>query len=353
MLRSHLALAGCLTAALLSLAGCGGTTEEPPVPDETGLVPPARGPDKPGDGEGVVLAVDKLFLGESDREGNEDKNAWKEFGYNLDGKISSAGSTGLCKPVGTATASTVYPDGNQGIDNSFGKNIVTIIHGLAPNPSTEINNSIAEGSFTLMLSLENLGAEADYNPITGRLYVGASMGAAPKWDGTDMWPIVPEFLNDPTDVKSSKVVFDKSYLVQNTWVSGSNSTLNLSIAVAGYSLTLPISNAVITMDLQEDHKGAMNGTIAGILPTEQLISELKKIIGSLGSNLCSGSTVEGILNQIRQASDILTDGTQDPNKTCDGISVGIGFTAKQVKLGSVAEPAAPAEDPCAMEPSGS
>jgi len=354
MLRSHLATAGFMAAVLLSLTGCGSTTTEEPAPvDETGVVPPEPGPSAPGDGPGVVLAVDKLFLGETDRTGKEDtKNGWKQFGFNLDGKISTPSSTNLCKPVGSATPSTVYPDGDQGIDNSFGKNIIPIITSLAANPSAEVTNSISEGDFTLMLHIENLGTEPSYNPLTTRLYVGASLGMAPTWDGNDAWPIVPEFLNDPTDIKSSKVVFNESYLVDNTWVSGSKSTLNLSIAVAGYSLTLPIGNAVIAMDLSADHKSVTNGTIAGILPTEQLIAELQKIIGAFDPSLCSGSTVEGILNQIRQASDILVDGTQDPSKTCDGISLGIGFTGKQIQLGEIAAPAEPGENPCDMAPSG-
>lgn len=353
MLRSHLASAGFMAAVLLSLTGCGSTTTEPPaVVDETGVVPPEPGPDKPGDGPGVALAVDKLFLGETTREGKDDTNAWKKIGFNLDGKISTATSTNLCKPVGSATASSVYPDGDQGIDNAFGKIIVPIIKTLSSNPSTEVSNSIAEGDFTLILSIEGLGADASYNPLTSRLYVGSSMGMAPTWDGNDAWPVAPEFLEDPTDIKSSKVIFDHSYVVDNTWVSGSKATLNLNISVQGYNLTLPISNAVIAMDLSADHKGATNGTIAGILPTEQLISELQKIVGALDPTLCSGSAVEGILNQIRQSSDILMDGSQDPSKTCDGISLGIGFTGKQVQLGDVAEAAAPSENPCETAPSG-
>jgi hypothetical protein len=34
-----------------------------------------------------------------------------------------------------------------------------------------------------------------------------------------------------------------------------------------------------------------------------------------------------------QASDILSDGTQDPTQTGDGISIGLGFNATVVQLG--------------------
>ena len=78
----------------------------------------------------------------------------------------------------------------------------------------------------------------------------------------------------------------------------------------------------------------------------------RRIVGALDSNLCSGSAVEGILNQIRQSSDILMDGTQDPGKTCDGISLGIGFSGKLIKLGDIAEAGEPATNPCETAPAG-
>ncbi|HSN97617.1 MAG TPA: hypothetical protein VLS89_04935, partial [Candidatus Nanopelagicales bacterium] len=115
-----------MAAALLAFTGCGSTTTENPpttATDETGRVPPAPPPSKPGSGEAVVFAVDRLFLGETDRNGTQSGEAWKQYGFNLDGKISDATSKDLCKPVGTATASSVYTDGSDGIDNSFGKNI--------------------------------------------------------------------------------------------------------------------------------------------------------------------------------------------------------------------------------------
>jgi hypothetical protein len=42
---------------------------------------------------------------------------------------------------------------------------------------------------------------------------------------------------------------------------------------------------------------------------------------------------------VRRASDILSDGTQDPTKECDGISIGVQFEMKEVQLGPVGPPA--------------
>lgn len=68
--------------------------------------------------------------------------------------------------------------------------------------------------------------------------------------------------------------------------------------------------------------------------------------GSLNPSLCPPSaTFESIAQQIRQASDILADGTQDPGVTCNGISIGLGFEAEAATLGVVFDAPVP-PDPC-------
>jgi hypothetical protein len=83
--------------------------------------------------------------------------------------------------------------------------------------------------------------------------------------------------------------------------------------------------------------------------TEEFVQEIAKIAQAFDSSFCdpNSPTLQSILNQIRQASDIMQDGTQDPTKECDGISIGLGFTMKSAQLGAVAPPPPPPPDPCA------
>src|SRR5262249_23703766 len=160
------------------------------------------------------LAIKKLYLGDVDRDGTKDiTNGWRHYGFNLDGKVSDANSTDLCKPVASGQKSKVYTDGDNGLDNSFGENILPILLGLAPNASTQVNDSIAAGHFTLMLQIQKLGSGTDYNPLLTQLYGGANLMASPKWDGTDKWPVIPELLASPTDITTSKIQFPASYVV--------------------------------------------------------------------------------------------------------------------------------------------
>lgn len=368
MLRTKISFGLALgLAAIASLSACGSSDSEAP-PGDTGPTPsqgctdpgpkcghapaqPSNAP--PGDGTGsTVLAMSKLYLGDTDRSGNTDANAWKQIGFNLDDKISNAKSGDVCKPVQGANPTLVKTDGANGIDNSFGENIMPIIVGLASDASSKINDSINQGTFTIMLKIDALGTQQDYSGLSAALYGGGDLSKVagfengPNWDGQDPWPVLYELV-DNGDVNSPKVKFPSSYVASRTWVSGSAGDVNLSLSISGYALSLTIHHATIAMDLGADNTTATNGTIGGVLKTEELNNGLKAVAGKISSSLCQGSTLDSILQQISQASDILSDATQDATKTCDGISVGLGYDAKAVKLGDVTDPAAPGQDPCA------
>jgi len=136
------------------------------------------------------------------------------------------------------------------------------------------------------------------------------------------------------------------------WVSGSYGDLSLSLSVAGYALTLGIGKAIISMELDPSRNSASKGVIAGVLETEALVQEIKKVAGGFSKEFCSGTTVESLLDQLRGASDIMKDGTQSPGATCDGIAIGLGFEAKPIMLGTIAEATPPQPDPCDEETGG-
>lgn len=363
MLRTSLLAAFAATSLAVIAVGCGpdATSNPNPTPvDETGIVPPKEPEGAMACAEaGGTHAVNELFLGDTDRDGTPNPtNGWKTYGFNLDGLKSSKTSTNLCKPRAGGSAAAVYPDGTDGIDNSFGKNILPIILGLASDLSTTANESIQKGEFTLMLDFSKLGK--DCNAASAKLYAGAQlvdamgMEIAPKFDGNDEWPVSPELLSNPADVTSSKISFPQAYVAGNTWVSGTKGTVALQLTISGFTISLDITNAYITLDLGDGNTSGTNGTIAGILDTEQLVSQIGKVAAAFDTSFCDpeSPTLVSILNQLRQASDIMKDGSQNPAAECDGITIGLGFNTKAVKLGGVAMPGAPPPDPCAMGGAG-
>ena len=357
---SSLLLAGLAVGSLAVSFGaaCGGTETTTGGTTSSGsggspavdlARPPGPAAEAPApDGAGTtVVAIKKLYLGDTNRDGTANKvNGWKQYGYDLDNVASTATSTDLCKPRNNTSPKSLYPDGNKGIDNSFGKNILSIITALASDASTKVNQGITEGKFTIMLSMDKLGAGKNYNGVVTKLYGGSELGSAPKFDGTDMWPVVPELLAVDSDITTAKVQFPGAYIVNNTWVSGGKGEVALNLSVSGVTLELTISSAILSMELSADHKSATNGTIAGVLPTEVLTSELRKVAGSIDASLCKGGAVDSLIAQIEQASDIMKDGSQDKDAVCDGISIGLGFDGGIVQLGAIGPKAGPKADPC-------
>jgi hypothetical protein len=319
-----------------------------------GARPPAAGASQPGDGDGAVFAISKLFIGDTDRNGAPDKpNGWKNYGYNIDGQITSCQGNGCqavhhhCKPAGGGSPAIAYPDGKNGIDNSFGENILPILEGVQSDEGKQLNARIAAGKWTVLFDVQALGAGNEYRPLTSLLYVGADLGHPAAFDGSDVWPVRPEGLSNPSDVTSSKEVFPMSYVIGNTWVSwyGGHLQIPLETATDG-ELALDIGAAVASFDMSPDHAEATNGTISGVLDTAQFILAIRRWVGEFDPSLCSGNTIDSIANQVRQASDIMNDGSPGTDaEQCNGISIGLGFNAARVQLGGVGAPTN-SNDPC-------
>jgi len=304
-------------------------------PTPGGVSPPPRPTGaSPGDGSGTIFGASHIYIGTKTRDGVEKSDAWADYGYDLDHQVTGSAFTTHCKPAGGAAPNNVFPDGTNGIDNAFGKVLLPIIKTAAATSVTDLeaslNEAITGGTFTIIVNLKDLGAGANYDPINAGLLAGKE-GVPP------VWKTVPEF---------PEVPFTNSYVNENTWVSGDQGTVSLNIGIAGFSLALDIKAAFLTMDMNSAHDGATGGVVAGVLDTEAFIEQLRDVLGAVQASFCDGAAVEGILNQIRQASDIMKDGTQDAGAECNGISIGIGFDASVITLDGEGTPADPVDPPC-------
>lgn len=317
--------------------------------DQTGKIVPAKEGSPTGSTEERVFAINTISLGEADRAGNKNKDAWKKYGYNLDGRITTvSGATSpdldrVCKRVQSARP-TVHQDGDEGIDNSFGKEILTLLDSFTSTPSKSLTDAIAKGDFTIMLKVVGLNDEPEQTntDLSGTLLVGGKFSEddskPPTFTTADDWPYV----------KDPQVPISGAYINKGVFVNGTGGAqVKLALSISGQSLNLTINKAIISFKHNPGAKSLEEGTIAGVINTQELIDGITAVAGRFSTDLCSGSTVEGIKDSIRQASDMMADGNQDPTKTCDGISVGIGFTAKQVgKPTKIVEQGEPPPDPC-------
>lgn len=326
--------------------GCGEKSDDA-IADQAGKRPPREEGSPTTATDERVFAVDSISLGDADRNGTRSTDAWKTYGYNLDGLITNATDQAtlarVCKRVQGATAQ-VHQDGEAGTDNAFGKEVLKLLAAFAPSVSKTVTDTIRNGDFTIMLSLVGLSDDpAQTNTgLSGALLVGGRFGADPNVKPTfttaDDWPYV----------RGSEVPVPGAYINKGVFVNGKGgATVKLGLAITGQMLNLEIHDAIISFRHAPSTRSLEEGTIAGVIDTEELVGSISQIAARLTTDLCRGPTIEGIRSSIRQTSDMLSDGTQDPAKTCNGISVGIGFTAKQVGRPTKEAPPTPAPpDPC-------
>ena len=218
------------------------------------------------------------------------------------------------------------------------------------------------GIFSVLLKMYCLPPTGDVDGMTTKLFGGTALGIsadgggtqmAPKWDGTDQWPVEPNLLSNPNDPESSSIIMPGTSVHGQTYDTGKNQTFVLTLPLnlngQSSSLKLTMYAAEATMTFATGRTSATGGILGGVLNTEEFVAEIAKVADLLG--YCSNSIYPTLITKIRQASDIMADGTQDPTKVCNGISVGLGFQMKEVLRGPVG-PAAVNGAACAIPDGG-
>jgi hypothetical protein len=293
---------------------------------------------------GTVFAVDTLYFGELDWDGYVDPSAWMLFGSNVDGLSSTAGSTDLCQPAAGATKEDVYLDGDAGVDNAFGKAIVPLLSTVSPDFSARVNDTISAGLYTWLFKVDPFGSTQ--SSVTTNVYAAGELGRTPLFDGTDCWLVARASVHDPADVDSARISFDGGSIASNRLTSGTPGKFQLLVPIAGTVLRLTAYQARIAIDFNPQTSGAIRGTMSGVVETEEFIEEARDVLGFLDPEMCDGPSFEYVAASIRKASDIMSDGTQDPSSTCDGISIGIGFTVTKAGISGVDPTLPQSTDPC-------
>lgn len=346
--------------------GAGGTGGQPSPPRRCDInpgacaqpPPPPAAPAARGTRE-TVFAVRKLFLGGTDRAGVPSTSAWKQYGFNLDWLSSKKTDSNHCQPVAGTYPATVKTDGEGGIDNSFGANLLPLGASLEPRLQDRVNRELEAGRYTLLFRLTNLEDPAwAQTGVNALVYRGADLGRAPAWDGTDPWPVTADSVAGG-DLGRPLAAFPESYVTGSTWVVVG---VPLELRIDGGAMdpdggaledrrmpwTLPLAQVAITMELEGTgtELRAARGVIGGFVETERLVEAMRRPLEEFDPALCEPETMASLVELLRSASDIMADGTNgDPTKTCDAISVGLGFEAGVVRLGEVAPPE-PRSDPC-------
>jgi hypothetical protein len=136
-------------------------------------------------------------------------------------------------------------------------------------------------------------------------------------------PITKDWLTTfPTDA------WTKGWMTARTWAGGARVDVPLRLVFDGYEVPLVIHRAVVTATIAPDGASA-TGRIGGVVSADELATNLSHVGGKLP---CECPGLDGVLTQFRGAADMLVDGSQDPTKTCDGISIALEFEAVRAAL---------------------
>lgn len=141
-----------------------------------------------------------------------------------------------------------------------------------------------------------------------------------------------------------------SYVSSGTWVGEMGGEFTLALSVRSQSFKLVVQRPLVAISVGSSSDEVSSGTIGGIVPVESLLAEVRQAVGHASSALCDLAAFETLAVEVRGAADSLADGTQDPSRVCDAISVGLGFDAVTVVRppdhGEIAQQATPLADPC-------
>ncbi len=341
-----------------SLDALGDALDEADVAD-TGpqpIHPPARPAGLPqtasGTGKTLTLAVKRVYLGTQTHLGDTTSTAWQEWGYDLDGLCTdlndSTQSLFTCRRVDGST-NDVLVDGQRCRDNNFGSQIMALV--MTYNTKVEITTdlSLLGGSGTLALVLSDVDPGDDgYAP--GALYriAGMPSGDTPVWDGTDVRTVTADSVTGG-DLTKPVVTFPGGYIAGDLWVSGDPASFALEFGVQSTRLVLPIQSGTITIALDAARTGSPQpALIAGAISTSDVGAAMSPIAEQAG--LCPGNGLyDGLIAKLQTFPDVVigAPNLQDTTKTCDGISIGLGFDLAPIRpLATVVPAPAPPTSKC-------
>lgn len=317
------------------------------------------------DGPGATFAISKLILGRNDSNGATSKDLWKSIGYNLDFTVTTRTASGVilgdtvCARIEGASFDTIA-DGNDGRDNAFGSTVLPLLTAVHPEIEKTSNALIKDGKHTLLIDVRGLGAAPAYESLTVRVYEGRALvdaqdvPAKPVFDGSDVWPVAFESVNEGMLDKPRATVTDgyvASEGVAGTLVAQFDESIVLTLDALPLTneqgiMQIRIRRPILTMRFSADRSHVDSGILAGIIDTTELEDEFARLTGAVDPELCDSQTTDSVRQLVRQSSDIMADEQLHPNSPCNSISFGVQFEATLAHVGSVASPADPLYAPC-------
>lgn len=306
---------------------------------ECGIGIPAR-PSLDGDGSEVSFGLKEIVL---DQRGD----VWRDIGFNLD-ELCSVPPTPAVECVPPAFPDALpATDGNGGIDNQFGAELVPLFDLAFPTFANSAHNAAEEGVGVVVLRVRGWSGEANDArvDVTFSQSVGAGSGVTPpeieardyqlyapgtstrilpSWDGNDwVWLRDDTFLF--ADLEQPLMRDDNAYVADNQLVVALPDRVSLVFGESSV-LEIRLTDSVLVGRLEG------NRLTSPSLGGRWSIIDLLSTAG--GAGVCPGEPEYDLFtNQLNQVADVRsTPGSGGAGTVCDAISIGVTFEGYRVRV---------------------
>ncbi len=320
---------------------------------------PAPGPSSAKVLPPIYLGVQSTRLGSLSETGQLDNNAWQDIGFDLDGVCTGVDTCQgddtppSCKP----TVPQISTDGRDCRDNTFGR--LEYAAALVPELSKKyglnddaFNCALCVGHYNYLFRVTNYNGEPNDDRVRVDLYPSPGLDKPLPWDCRDptwkdrpcftpeqQFQVTPESMKEPRSGPdlADAVLFDdaayvrEGYLVVKFPENALISFPGFKALVVAYPIR--IQRGIVAGKINRDADGVWritDGTIGGRVFGTDLVKGFREL------GLCEQDPNYSIMTDfINKNLDVLADGRNDSNATCDAMSLGIAFKAQQVVAGKV------------------
>lgn len=266
----------------------------------------------------LAYAVERLYVGDTDRGELPDSVGWYTLGLDLDGIQSRYAFNGECKPRNNAN----YPeqDGLRGIDNAWGASILPLLKADA-TPTKSVNAALASGGVAPLIALGAVSGNVGATTLPAFFTFLAPTTGAP--------------FDARAPVSASPTGFANATLeTQGEFASGAaTDTTVLTLPIGAAPIVLPIRGLRVEMTIGANN-AVSNGLMGGAIAVDDLKTAVAAHLQRQDPTQCgdAGAKVLQLDTAIDAAADLLADGAHDPTRTCDAVSFGAGFDVALVTL---------------------
>ncbi len=241
---------------------------------------------------------------------------WMQHGWDLDSTCTTqTRAVATCRNPGG-----VVNDGENGRDNAFASRLGPFLQTLMGVSEDRINEGVSMGTATLGIELREYNGTGDDSAIEAELFplvagrAGDFSGAAPRWDGTDVWSI------DQTLVIATEVATSRGYIAGSRVVLRLRSQTPISFVTSFGQSRLLISGGIASGSIHCGGRQLGPMELGGFIEVPQLVRELPFL------GVCDQLQTFAVSTAFAQSADLNVVGdspVNNANVDCNAISFGV------------------------------